>query len=721
MITTRIPLPAHKFGYNECAEAEARLRACPDVVSAVLGEGFAKITFIKGGRAEKAGALMCLSKILGQRIISGGADIARNSAGMIMPRKDEQKGEADIEGDFKSHRTAALVSLGFFVFFEALKRLAPTTFATTGLLRSAAVLIMASNLLKSGVGGAIRERKPNADTLTVTAVLASVAAGKPESSLTLLTLSNCAEMLTTYAARRARSNIKKLVDLDVRDVWVVCEGGVERKMPIEQVKPGMTVTVHTGEKICVDGVVLSGQAAVDQAAITGESVPAAKKKGDRAYAGTVVSLGDLMLRVERVGDDTSLARIVHMVEDANNRRAPVQNYADTMATALVPVSFLAAVIVYAATRDIQRVLNMLFIDFSCGLKLSTATAISAAISRAAKAGILVKGGSFIEEAADIDTVILDKTGTITRGRPAVVNIETAQGVDAATVLRLAASAEMHSKHPMAVSILNEVKRRKLEVPEHKDTKTVVARGILAHIGKVEGFGGGAVLVGSRTFMQEHRIRGMFDAKRTSPTGSFIYVSGAGKLLGVIEIDDPIRDDFKRAINRMRYGGVEEITMLTGDNKDVAAAIAGSLGLDDYRAEVMPEDKASYVARAQRLGNVLMVGDGINDAPALAYADIGVAMGTGCTDTAMESADVTINSEDPLKLPEFIGIGRKTMRLVHENFRVTIAVNTIAMMMGALGMITPLWASVVHNASTLGVVLNSARVLIEPRKRQAQAQ
>ncbi|MDD7022977.1 MAG: cation-transporting P-type ATPase, partial [Aeromonadales bacterium] len=212
MITTRIPLPAHKFGYNECAEAEARLRACPDVASAVLGDGFAKITFIKGGRAEKAGALLCLSKILGQRIIAGGADIARNSAGMLMPRKDEQKGEADIEGDFKSHRAAALVSLGFFVFFEALKRLAPTTFATTGLLRSAAVLIMASNLLKSGVGGAIRERKPNADTLTVTAVLASVAAGKPESSLTLLTLSNCAEMLTTYAARRARSNIKKLVD-----------------------------------------------------------------------------------------------------------------------------------------------------------------------------------------------------------------------------------------------------------------------------------------------------------------------------------------------------------------------------------------------------------------------------------------------------------------------------------------------------------------------------
>lgn len=718
MITIKIPLPATAFEYTECARAEAKLRSCPDVVSAVIGKGSAKITLIEGSKASKARALLCLSKILGSRLIGKGSLVVKNSAGVLNPKNAS---ESDIDGDFRSHRTAACVSLGFFLFFEALKRFSPTAFAGTGLFRSVAVLLMSANLLKSGIGSAIKERKPNADTLTVTAVLASVAAGRPESSLTLLTLSNCAEMLTTYAARRARSNIKKLVALDVRDVWIVDKDGTERKVPVEQVKPGMTITVHTGEKICVDGTVVKGQAAVDQAAITGESAPAAKKRGDKAYAGSVVSLGDLTLKVERVGDDTSLARIVHMVEDANNRRAPVQNYADSMATALVPVSFIAAVIVYAATRDIQRVLNMLFIDFSCGLKLSTATAISAAISRAAKSGILVKGGSFIEEASHIDTVILDKTGTITRGKPAVVNIATSEGVSPDTVLRLAASAELHSKHPMAVSILNEVKRRKLEIPEHKDTRTIVARGILAHIEKTGDFSGGAVLVGSRIFMQEHKVRNLIDPVKTSPTSSFIYVSGAGRLLGVIETDDPVRDDFKRAINRMRYGGVEEITMLTGDNKDVASVIAANLGLDDFRAEVMPEDKASYVAKARRLGNVLMVGDGINDAPALAYADIGVAMGSGCTDTAMETADVTINSEDPLKLPEFIGIGRRTMKLVHENFRVTIAVNTIAMMMGALGLITPLWASVVHNASTLGVVLNSARVLIEPKKKERASQ
>ena len=710
MKTVVLPLPAVKLAYDNCSKIEAKLRSLDGVASAYMGEGYVKLSFDNYSAAVRNKAVLTLSKFMGSLALKKGKAVATYSKECIKPEKN-----ADIDDEFKAHRRGALISLGCFMLFEIMRRVSPAAYMSTRLLRSAAVFMMSSQLLKNGVLGALRERRPNADTLTVTAVMASVIAGKPESSLTLLTLSNCAEMLTTLAARKARSNISKLVALDVRDVWIIDDNGLERKIPLEQVKEGMVVTVHTGEKICVDGEVIAGEAAVDQAAITGESVPAAKKKGDKAYAGTVVSLGELTIRVNKVGDDTSLARIVHMVEDASNRRAPVQNYADSMATALVPVSFLGAVIVYLATRDIQRVLNMLFIDFSCGLKLSTATAISAAVSRAAKSGILVKGGSFIEAASNIDTVILDKTGTITRGKPAIVNITTAKDVNAELILKLAASAEMHSSHPMAISILDEVKKRKLEVPEHEDTQTVVARGIRASINAVDGFEGGEILVGSLTFMKEQNISGIFEVKKVSPTGSFIYISGAGKLLGVLEIDDPIRPEFKRAINRLRYSGVEEINMLTGDNKDVAAAIARDLGLDGYRAEVMPEDKAGFVAKAQSVGNVLMVGDGINDAPALAYADVGVAMGTGCTDTAMESADVTINSEDPLKLPEFIGIGKRTMQLVHQNFCATILINTSAMMLGSLGLITPLWATVVHNASTLGVVLNSARVLLEPKK------
>ncbi|MBO6258389.1 MAG: cation-translocating P-type ATPase [Succinivibrio sp.] len=711
METVRVPIPFAP-DYHRCCELEARLRSFNGVKAAFVGKGYIKICFDKRASSRKH-IIFALARLLGIDLLNRTKTAVKNTREQLcVPKESDSK----MSQDLKAHKTSAIVSLGCFLFFEGLKRINPALFASTTMLRSLGVLIMSSQLLKEGIGGAIKTRKPNADTLTVTAVLASVLAGKPESSLTLLTLSNCAEMFTTLAAQKARNNISKLVSLDVREVWVNDKNGIERKIPIEDVKVGMVVSVHTGEKICVDGSIIRGQAAVDQAAITGESVPANKKRGDKAYAGTVVSLGEVQIRVEKVGDDTSLARIVHMVEDANNRRAPIQNYADTMASALVPISFLSALIVYAATRDIQRVLNMLFIDFSCGLKLSTATAMSAAISRAAKSGILVKGGSFIEEASNIDTVVLDKTGTITKGKPSIVNILTASHTDKDTVLKLAASAEAHSTHPMAISILDEAKRLKLEVPHHKDTTTVVARGIRAHIGRFKGFKGGEVLVGSKVFMEENGIQLTLNPMKSSPTGSFIYISGAGELLGVLEIDDPVRDDFKRAINRLRFNGIEEIMMLTGDNKEVAKAIAGNLGLDGFQAEVMPEDKASYVAKAQRIGNVLMVGDGINDAPALAYADIGVAMGTGCTDTAMESADVTINSEDPLKLPEFIGIGKKTMKLVHQNFNVTIAVNTIAMMLGALGLITPLWASVVHNASTLGVVLNSARVLLEQKRK-----
>ena len=655
------------------------------------------------------------SKVAKQVGAVGVTEQAVAQARAAVQKKEEHE---DIGAELEHHKRSAIISLVGLGAFELLRRFNPTLYASTTMLRSAMVLLMSMDLLRSGVRDAIKERRPNAETLTVTAIIASVLAKKPESSLSLLAISHFAEGLTTLAAKKARKNITDLVSLESQEVWVSDEKGFERKVPVDQVKPGMVVSIHDGEKICVDGVIVKGQAAVDQAAITGESVPASKKVGDKVFAGSNIRLGEITVRVEKVGDDTSIARIVHLVEDAQNRRAPIQSYADHMATSLVPVSFIAAAVVYLVTHDLQRVLNMLFIDFSCGLKLSTATAMSAAISRLAKDGVLVKGGSFIEQAASIDTVVLDKTGTITKGHPEVVNVDTTDQLKVNTILALAASAEEHSSHPMAIAILEETNKRQLQVPPHIDTRNVIARGIEAEIGPYEEFEGGTVLVGSRTFMQERQVSGLneYVEKRVSATGSLIYIAANGKLVGVIESSDPVRTDFKRAINRMRFAGIEEIVMLTGDNEATAAKIAGTLGLDTYKAEVLPEDKASFVANLQRTSSVLMVGDGINDAPALAYADIGVAMGTSCTDTAMETADVTINSEDPLKLPQFIALGQRTMRIVHQNFAVTIAVNTAAMMMGALGFINPLLASIVHNASTLGVVLNSARVLSAPKQR-----
>ena len=607
------------------------------------------------------------------------------------------------------YRRDAVISLVSFAGMKLLQHTSPQTFAALKIVRSLVVFGIARKFIQNGVQGLVQKHQPNADTLTATAVIASVLAGKPESSLTLLTLSNVAEMLTSYAAERARTQISGLLSLDQRYVWLV-EGGVERQVPVEQVKAGDTISAHTGEKIVVDGRVISGDAAINQASITGESNPAMKSKGMPVYAGSVVEAGELVIRVEKVGQDTSLAHIVHLVEEAQNRKAPVQNFADQMANFLVPVSFIAAGIVYGATRDWQRVLNLLFIDFSCGLKLSTATAISAAISAAAKRGILVKGGNYIEALAETDTVVLDKTGTLTIGVPQISFTRTAKGVDEKEMILLAASAEQHSVHPLAVAIQKYVEAHDWMVPQHTSSRTIVARGMEAVVPDFEGYAGGTVRVGSQKFLSEHGIRGMATLADDHAGKNLIYVARDKKLLGLIGIEDPIRPAMKKTLNQMRRYGVDEIVMLTGDSKTVATQVAREMDIDAYHAEILPEDKSSYVNKLKQRGTVMMVGDGINDAPALAFADVGVSLGGRQTDIAAESSAVTIHSEDPERLVEALVLGQRTMRLVHQNFLATILINSGAMLLGALGRINPLWAAVIHNTATLAVVLNSCRSL-----------
>lgn len=607
------------------------------------------------------------------------------------------------------YRRDALFSLASFAGMEILKRTSPQLFLSMKVARSLLVLAIARKFIQNGVQGIVKDHRPNADTLTATAVIASVLAGKPESSLTLLAISNGAEMLTSYAAERARTQISGLLSLDQRYVWLV-DGEVERKVPIEQVKAGDVIAAHTGEKIVIDGRVIRGDAAINQASITGESNPAMKHKGSPVYAGSVVEAGELIISVEKVGKDTSLAHIVHLVEEAQTRKAPVQNFADQMANFLVPISFLGAAIVYGATRDWQRVLNLLFIDFSCGLKLSTATAISAAIGAAAKRGILVKGGNYIEALAETDTVVLDKTGTLTIGVPQIAFVKTASGVTEKEAVLLAASAEMHSVHPLAVAIQKYVKEHEWQTPHHKSSKTIVARGMQAEVPDFDGFKGGVVRVGSKKFLRESGVK---DAEQLD-TGligkNLLYVARNDELIGVIGIEDPIRPKMKKTLNQMRRYGIDEIVMLTGDSKAVAQEVARSMDIDSYHAEILPEDKSSYVNKLKQRGTVMMVGDGINDAPALAFADVGVSLGGRQTDIAAESSAVTIHSEDPSRLMEALQLGRRTMDLVQQNFMATILVNSGAMLLGALGKINPLWAAVIHNTATLAVVLNSCRIL-----------
>ena len=592
-------------------------------------------------------------------------------------RTDTQKtAESDPESEARACRTNAIVSLGGFAVLELIKRTLPSFFSRLSLLRSLFVVLISRQIIKNGVTGLIEDKSPNADTLTATAVVASLLAGKPESSLSLLVLSNFAEMLSLSAAEKARKHISHLLNLKEKFIWKIVDGTVV-KTPIQQVKVHDQVVFYLGEKISVDGIVISGSASVDQSSLTGEYVPSYKQKGDQVFAGTVVQSGQLVVEAHKVGDDTNLARIVHMVENAQNRRAPFQNFADRMANMLVPISFLSAAAVYAATRDVQRVLNMFFIDFSCGLKLSTATAFSAAISRAAQIGILVKGGNFIESLSDIDTVVLDKTGTITGGHPEVTDIITADGVD---------------------------------IPDNAVTDVVVGRGIRAHLtmsGQEY-----EVLVGSRIFMNDNEIAGLESISIPAGSWNVFYVARNGRAIGAVIISDPIRKDLKRAINRMRRDGIDEIIMLTGDSKQNAEAVTRQLDLDGYQSNMLPQDKADFIARKQIGSRVLMVGDGINDAPALAYADIGVALGGKSTDIALESADITITSDEPLKLPDIISLSRKTLHLVRQNFAITIAVNSMALLLGALGKINPLLAATIHNTATVAVVLNSSRLLFE---------
>ncbi len=677
---------------SQYARIEARARGIPGIESALINDD---------------GSFSIYSRSPDPRHALAGL-LARCS-GVRTPVKETALRPSP-ESEARACKINALISLGGFGILELIRRTLPAMFDRLSPVRSTFVIFIAREIIRNGAEGLIRKHSPNADTLTATAVIASLLAGKPESSLSLLVLSNFAEMLSLSAAEKARKHISHLLSLKEKFIWKLEDGKVT-KVHINDVRVRDQVVVYLGEKISVDGVVVDGTASVDQSSLTGEYVPAYKKPGDMVFAGTVVQSGQLTIEAHKVGDDTNLSRIVHMVENAQNRRAPVQNFADRMANMLVPISFVSAGLVYVATRDIQRVLNMFFIDYSCGLKLSTATAISAAISKSAQIGVLVKGGNFIENLSDVDTVVLDKTGTITDGHPVVTGIVTAPDTNEEDLVRLSAAAERNSSHPLAESILTYAEKRSISVPENTKAEVVVGRGIRAQV-PAESGSEDEVLVGSRIFMEENSVEGLQDLVIPDGAWNVFYVSRNSRAMGAVLIADPIRKDLKRAINRLRREGIDEILMLTGDSMQNAEAVTRQLDLDGFQSNMLPQDKADFIARKQISSRVLMVGDGINDAPALAYADIGVAMGGKSTDIALESADITITSDEPLKLPDVLQLSRRTMDLVRQNFAITIAVNSIALLLGALGKINPLLAATIHNASTVAVVLNSSRILLE---------
>ncbi len=581
---------------------------------------------------------------------------------------------------------------------------------------SLTALSLAVPIFKSGFESMMTVRRPNADTLSATAILSSLLAGRDLSALTIIWLADIAELLTAYTMESTRKAIRQMLSVGEDYVWRLNEDGSEIRIPIDQVQPGDQLVVHTGDKISVDGSIVSGEAAVDQASVTGEFMPVSKAGGDGVFAGTVVKSGSLCVKAEKVGDQTAVARIIHMVEEAVYHKAPIQAFADKFSAAFIPVNFVLAGLVYGITRSTTRALNMLIIDYSCGVRLSTATALSAAICTAAKNGILIKGGNYLELLDECDTLILDKTGTLTEGRPQVLSvIPVKAGITERDVMELAAAAEETSNHPMAVAILEKVKRSGWKIPRHDKTRVHIARGIDTRVN------GSLVRVGSRRFMEDNQIdtlAAMEDVSRMVARGeNILYVSRDKELLGVLGIQDALRENMKKALNRLRMTGMDDIVLLTGDVEQHAEIVAGRMAMDRYKAEAMPEDKAEMVLQLQSRGvPLVMVGDGINDAPALAYANVGIAMGGSRTDVAMEAADITITGDDPLMIPATIRLGKSTMEIIRQNFGISIGVNTLGLALASLGVLPVFWGAVLHNSCTVAVVLNSARLLFYNVKR-----
>lgn len=575
-------------------------------------------------------------------------------------------------------------------------------------------LMVGQPIFRTGLQSLARG-KVGADTLSTVAIMTSLLAGKDLSALVILLLADVGEMVTAYSAERTREAIASMLSVGEPYVWKVGPHGSETRVPLDEIVAGDTITVHLGEKISVDGLVTSGEASVDQASLTGEFLPLHVQAGDRVYAGTVVTRGRLEVRAELVGDKTAVARIIHMVEDASQRRAPIQNFADKFSQQLVPLSFVMALAVWTITRDVNRALNMLIIDYSCGVRLSTATAFSSSVFNAARQGILVKGGNYLEVLSDIDTLILDKTGTVTEGRPKVVEIHaTDPTCSEMDVLVCAATAEQHAPHPLADAVTAYVKDRGWPIPPLEQEEIVVSHGVEARSR------GQHILVGSRRFLLEHAVHlepHLAQANRMLRDGfNVLYVARDRELIGLIGVEDPLREDMKKSLNRLRRLAIDDVILLTGDVEASAEQIATRLTVDRYRANVMPEDKAEMVRSLQAKGvHVAMVGEGVNDAPALAQADIGIAMGQRGTALAIETADITIAGDDPLKIPVLIMISRNTMNIVRQNFAVAVGLNTLAMVLGALGYIKPMAAAVLHNLTTVGVVINSTRLLVyKPR-------
>jgi len=549
----------------------------------------------------------------------------------------------------------------------------------------------------------IIERKMTIELSMTIALLAARAIGQFFTALVITTFVLAAEVLEGLTVGRGRRAIQSLLDFLPRTATVRRNGEV-LEIVSDQVKVGDTVIVKPGGRIPVDGIVLGGRSFVEQAAITGEAMPVEKAPGDGVYAGTINQSGALEIAAEKLGRDTTFGRIIQNVERAEKSRAPIQKTADRLAGYLVYFAMGAAVLTFIITHNVRSTISVVIVAGACGIAAGTPLAILGAIGRAAHQGAIIKGGLYLEALAAVDTVLLDKTGTLTFGTPQIQEVVSANGFGERQIIGAASIAERKSEHPLAKAVVARATALAIPLVEPDEFSYAPGRGVRVS------YEGEEILVGSLSLFVTHGMtRGLPVSSDGAGGVSEVYVARAGQVLGSIRIADVLRPEAKNAVAAMRQMGLKTV-LLSGDTQAVTSSVGRDLGVDEAVGGLLPEQKAKWVTELRSKGrNVAMVGDGINDAPALVEANVGIAMGSG-TDVARESADVILIGNDLSKLVETLRLARCCRGIIMQNFVGTLVVDSIGVGMAALGFLNPLLAAFIHVTSELAFILNSTRLL-----------
>lgn len=546
--------------------------------------------------------------------------------------------------------------------------------------------------------------------LDATAIGVSMLRGDFSTASSVMFLLGFGEILEDWTHKKSVDDLARSMSLNVSKVWLITEDS-EVQVGTDEIKPGDRVRIHMGTVIPFDGIVTEGEAMVNEASLTGESMPVAKHESSYVYAGTVMEEGELTIRVKETSGSTKFEKIVTMIEETEKLKSAVESKAEHLADRLVPYTLAGTALTYALTRNVTKALSILMVDFSCALKLAMPISVIAAIREANAHHITVKGGKFLEAVAEADTIVFDKTGTLTKAQPTVVDVVSFNGDSKENLLRLAACMEEHFPHSMAKAVMDAAKERGLTHEEmHSKVEYIVAHGISTTVD------GRKAIIGSHHFVFE-------DENCTIPVGkeelfrnlpeeySHLYLGIEGKLAAVICIEDPLRPEAPEVVKALRKAGFTQIVMMTGDSDRTAKAIATRVGVDKYYSEVLPEDKAKFVEEAKAQGRkVLMVGDGINDSPALSAADVGIAISDGA-ELAREIADITIGADDLSVMVTLKEISNGLMDKIHKNYRRIVGINGSLIALGVTGVIQPTMSALLHNTSTLLIGMDSMKSVL----------